>query len=103
MKMKIAVAASLLLGLVQTASAQSYSWNPYWYSYGSIYYQYMDTPQAENNLAYAKARRDQARRERELTGQSDRPAAARLQRECISAVERGVENSVRLSYGCSVD
>jgi hypothetical protein len=100
MKMKMAVAASLLLVSVQTASAQYYSWNPYWNSYGTFYYEYMDTPQGRNDLAYEKARRDKARQEREETGKSDQVARLRLQDECTRALERGVEDGVRRSYGC---
>jgi hypothetical protein len=100
MKKKMALAASFLLVSEQTASAQYYSWNPYWYSYGSIYNQYMDTPQGENDLVYAKARRDKARQEREETGKSDWGARLRLQAECSRAIERGVEEGVRRSYGC---
>jgi hypothetical protein len=90
--MKMAIIASLLLISVQTASAQYYS---------NFYYPYVDAGRAENSLAYAKARRERAREGRELTGQSDRWARLRLQRECNRAVERGVENYTRLSYGCS--
>jgi len=100
MKMKMAFAASLLLLSVQTAPAQYYSWNPYWNSYGNFYYEYMDTPQGENDLADAKARRDKARQEREETGKSDQVARLRLQEECTRALARGVEDGVRRSYGC---
>ena len=99
MKMKMAFAASLLLLSVQTAPAQYYSWNPYWNSYGNFYYEYMDTPQGENDLADAKARRDKARQEREETGATRLPAF-RLQEECTRALARGVEDGVRRSYGC---
>jgi hypothetical protein len=92
MKTKMAIMVSLLLVSVQTSSAQ------YYYNF---YYQYMDTPSAENALAYAKARRERAREERELTGKSDQWARLRLQEECTRALERGVENNTRLSYGCS--
>ena len=89
MKMKMAV-AGLLLVSVQTASAQS-----------NFYYQYYrDAPAAEDDLAYTKALRDKARKEREETGKSDVGARLRLQEECARAIERGVEDGVRRSYGC---
>ena len=79
MKMKMAV-AGLLLVSVQTASAQS-----------NFYYQYYrDAPAAEDDLAYTKARRDKARKEREETGKSDVGDRLRLE-ECTRAIERGVE------------
>ena len=97
MKMKIAVVATLLLVSVQTASAQYY--NPY--GPGNFYYQYYWGAPAElDNLAYTKALRDKARKEREETGKSDVGARLRLQQECINAIERGVEDGVRRSYGC---
>ena len=95
MKMKTAV-ASLLLVSVQTASAQYYNPNPN----SNFYYQYRDTAAAENDLAYTKARRDKARKEREETGKSDVGARLRLEEECARAIERGVEDGVRRSYGC---
>jgi hypothetical protein len=96
MKMKMAV-ASLLLVSVQTASAQYYNPNPN----SNFYYQYYSgAPTAEDDLAYAKARRDKARKEREETGKSDVGARLRLQEECTRAIERGVEDGVRRSYGC---
>jgi len=66
----------------------------------NFYYQYRDTAAAENDLAYTKARRDKARKEREETGKSDVGARIRLEEECARAIERGVEDGVRRSYGC---
>src|SRR5438094_10609359 len=95
MKMKIAVAASVLLVSVQTSADYLY-WNP-----NNFYYQYYTgAPAEEDNLAYTKALRDKARKEREETGKSDVGARLRLQEECIRAIERGVEDGVRRSYGC---
>jgi hypothetical protein len=100
MKMKVAVVASLLLVSVQTASAEYYYVNPY-SGPNSFYYQYYwDSPAAEDDLAYTKARRDKARKEREETGKSDAGARLRLEEECTRAIERGVEDNVRRSYGC---
>jgi len=66
-----------------------------------VYYQYYwDSPAAEDDLAYTKARRDKARKEREETGKSDVGARLRLEEECTRAIERGVEDNVRRSYGC---
>ena len=96
MKMKIAVAASVLLVSVQTASADYLYWNP-----NNFYYQYYTgAPAEEDNLAYTKALRDKARKEREETGKSDVGARLRLEEECSRAIERGVEEGVRRSYGC---
>ena len=92
MKTKVAITVSLLLVSVQTPSAQ------YYYNF---YYPYVDASRAKNDLAYAKARRERAREGRELTGKSDQWARLRLQGECARALERGVENNARLSYGCS--
>ena len=103
MKMKIAVVAGLLLVSLQTASAQYYYWSPYGYGNpnSNFYYQYYrDAPAAEDDLAYTKALRDKARKEREETGKSDVGARLRLQEECARAIERGVEDGVRRSYGC---
>jgi len=101
MKMKMAISASLLLVSVQTASAQYYYWNPYWNPNSNFYYQYYwGAPAAENDLAYVKARREKARQEREETGKSDQGARLRLAEECSRAIERGVEDGVRRSYGC---
>jgi len=100
MKTKMAITATLLLVSAQTAFAQANSWQPYWYSYGSIMGEYMDTPQGENALAIAKARRERARQERLATGKSDQWARLRLQEQCDRAIERGVEDNVRRSYGC---
>jgi len=94
MKMKMVVVASVLLVSVQTASAQMN------YYPAKPNYQYSDTTAAENNLADVKARRDKARKEREETGKSDVGARRRLQEECARAIERGVEDGVRRSYGC---
>ena len=95
--MKMAVVASLLLVSVQTASAQYYNPNPN----SNFYYQYYSgAPTAEDDLASAKALRDKARKEREETGKSDVGARLRLQEECARAIERGVEDGVRRSYGC---
>src|SRR5262249_20538140 len=100
MQMKAAVVASLLLFSVQTASTQYYYVNPY-SGPNSFYYQYYrDAPAAEDDLAYTKALRDKARKEREETGKSDVGARLRLQEECARAIERGVEDGVRRSYGC---
>ena len=55
---------------------------------------------AEDDLAYTKALRDKARKEREETGKSDVGARLRLEQECSRAIERGVEDDVRRSYGC---
>src|SRR5262245_40394054 len=95
-KMKMAVVASVLLVSVQTASADYLYWNP-----NNFYYQYYTgAPAEEDNLAYTKALRDKARKEREETGKSDVGARLRLQEDCINAIERGVEDGVRRSYGC---
>ena len=51
-------------------------------------------------MAYTKARRDKARKEREETGKSDVGTRLRLEEECARAIERGVEDGVRRSYGC---
>ena len=100
MKMKVAVVASLLLVSVQTASAEYYYVNPY-SGPNSFYYQYYwGSPAAEDDLAYTKARRGKARKEREESGKSDVGARLRLEEECTRAVERGVEDGVRRSYGC---
>jgi hypothetical protein len=97
MKMKPAVVVTLLVVSVQTASAQYY--NPY--GPGNFYYQYYwGAPTAEDDLAYTKALRDKARKEREETGKSDVGARLRLQEECSRAIESGVEDGVRRSYGC---
>ena len=93
MKLKIAIAASLLMISVQTASAQYYN-NNFYYQY------YWGAPAEEDNLAYTKALRDKARKERQETGKSDVGARLRLQQECTRAIERGVEDGVRRSYGC---
>ena len=69
--MKMAVVASLLLFSVQTISAQYY--DNYNRPVENFYYQYRDTAAAENDLAYTKARRDKARKEREETGKSECP------------------------------
>src|SRR5436189_3341639 len=99
MKMKMAISASLLLVSVQTASAQYYDY--YNRPVENFYYQYYwGAPAAENDLAYTKARRDKARKEREETGKSDVGARLRLEEECARAIERGVEDGVRRSYGC---
>ena len=98
MKMKMAVVASLLLVSMQTTSAQYY--DNYNRPVENFYYQYRDTAAAENDLANAKALRDKARKEREETGKSDVGARLRLQEECTRAIERGVEDGVRRSYGC---
>ncbi len=95
MKMRMAVIASLLLVSVQTTSAQYYG-NP-----NNFYYQNnLGAPAAEDDLAYTKALRDKARKEREFTGKSDVGARLRLQEECNRAIERGIEDGVRRSYGC---
>jgi hypothetical protein len=83
---------------VPTTSAQYY--DNYNRPVENFYYQYRDTAAAENDLANAKALRDKARKEREETGKSDVGARLRLQEECTRAVERGVEDGVRRSYGC---
>src|SRR5438270_830578 len=97
---RIAVYSTVLLLLVsvQTASAQFY--NRYYDPNANFYYQYENSPAAENDLAYTKARRDKARKEREETGKSDVGARLRLEEECSRAIERGVEEGVRRSYGC---
>src|SRR5438046_1539630 len=97
-KMKMAFLASLLLVSVQTASAQYY--DNYNRPVENFYYQYRDTAAAQNDLANAKALRDKARKEREETGKSDVGARLRLEEECSRAIERGVEEGVRRSYGC---
>ena len=94
--MKMAVVASLLLVSVQTTSAQYYDY--YNRPLENFYYQYRDTAAAESDLANAKALRDKARKEREETGKSDVDARLRLQEACARAIERGVEDGVRLSY-----
>ena len=96
--MKIALAVGFFLVSMQTASAQ-YS-NRYYDPNGNFYYQYSDSAAAENDLADVKALRDKARKEREETGKSDVGARLRLQEECTRAIERGVEDGVRRSYGC---
>ena len=103
MKLKMAVVAGLLLISVQTASAQYYYSNPYWNPNTQRYYYYQknDDTAAENDLAKAKAHRDKARKERQETGASDHGARLRLQAECTRALERGVEDGVRRSYGCA--
>jgi len=95
MKMKTAVVASLLLVSVQTASAQYYGRNSTFYDQNN-----WGAPAAEDDLAYTKSLRDKARIERQLTGKSDVGARLRLQEECTRAIERGVEDGVRRSYGC---
>jgi hypothetical protein len=94
--MKMAVVASLLLVSVQTASAQYY--DNYNRPVENFYYQNSDSAAAENELRDAKALRDKARKEREETGKSDVDARLRLQEACARAIERGVEDGVRLSY-----
>ena len=94
---KMALAALLLVS-VQSASAQYY--DNYNRPVENFYYQYRDTAAAQNDLANAKTLRDKARKEREETGKSDVGARLRLQQECINAIERGVEDGVRRSYGC---
>src|SRR5438034_7628762 len=96
--MRMVAAASLLLVSVQTALAQYY--DNYNRPVENFYYQYGDTAAAENDLANAKALRDKARKQREETGKSDVGARLRLQEECTRAIERGVEEGVRRSYGC---
>jgi len=96
--MKMAVVASLLLVSVQTTSAQYY--DNYNRPVENFYYQNSDSAAAENELRDAKALRDKARKEREETGKSDVGARLRLQEECTRAIERGVEEGVRRSYGC---
>jgi len=98
MKIKMAVAGSLLLVSVQTISAQYY--DNYNRPVENFYLQYRGTAAAESDLANAKALRDKARKEREETGKSDVGARLRLQEECARAIERGVEDGVRRSYGC---
>ena len=95
---RIAVYSTVLSALVsvQTASAQFY--NRYYDPNANFYYQYENSPAAENDLADAKALRDKARKEREETGKSDVDARLRLQEACARAIERGVEDGVRLSY-----
>src|SRR5215475_13529388 len=94
MKIQMAVAASVLLVSVQTASAQYYYWNPYWNpnTHRYYYYQKNDDTAGENDLTKAKARRDKAA--------TDPGARLRLEAECTRALERGVEDGVRRSYGC---
>ena len=103
MKMNMALVAGLLLASVQTASAQCdvnpRFYNSLWAPYIE-YCRYWDTMAAEDDLADAKARRDKARKQHALTGKSDQDARLRLEEECTRALERGVENSVRRSYGC---
>ena len=103
MKMNTAVVASLLLASVQMASAQCdvnpRFMNPLWAPYIE-YCRYWDTMAAEDDLADGKARRDKARKQRQLTGKSDQGARLRLEEECTRAIERGVEDNVRRSYGC---
>jgi hypothetical protein len=98
MKMRMAIVANLLLVSVQTASAQFY--NRYYDPNANFYYQNSDSAAAENELRDAKALRDKARKEREETGKSDVAARLRLEEECARAIERGVEDGVRRSYGC---
>src|SRR5262249_20880664 len=96
--MRMVAAASLLLVSVQTALAQYY--DNYNRPVENFYYQYRNTAAAENDLANAKALRDKARKEREETGKSDVDARLHLEQECSRAIERGVEEDVRRSYGC---
>jgi hypothetical protein len=100
---KMPFVAGLLLVSIQTASAQCDAnprfYNSLWAPYIE-YCRYWDTTAAEDDLADAKARREKARKQRELTGKSDRGARLGLEEECVSALERGVENGVRRSYGC---
>ena len=98
MKIKMAVAGSLLLVSVQTISAQYY--DNYNRPVENFYLQYRGTAAAESELANAKALRDKARKEREETGKSDVGARLQLEEECSRAIERGVEDGVRRSYGC---
>src|SRR5438105_3956356 len=100
---KMVMVAGLLLVSAHTASAQYYNlyYNPFWTPNNNFYYQYYwGTPAAENELTYRKALRDKARKEREETGKSDVGARLRLEEECSRAIERGVEEGVRRSYGC---
>jgi hypothetical protein len=96
--------AGVLLVSIQSASAQCDMnlrfFNPLWAPYIE-YCRYWDTTAAEDDLAVAKARRDQARKQRKLTGKSDQGARLGLAEECVRALERGVDDSVRRSYGCS--
>src|SRR5262249_34039385 len=86
-KMKMADGGNLLVGSVETASAQYY--NPY--GPGNFYYQYYWGAPAElDNLAYTKALRDKARKEREETGKSDVGARLRLQQMRLSAASKTV-------------
>ena len=94
--MKMPVVASLLLVSVQATSAQYY--DNYNRPVENFYYQNSDSAAAENELRDAKALRDKARKEREETGKSDVDARLRLQEACASAIERGLEDGVRLSY-----
>jgi hypothetical protein len=97
--MKMAIAVNFLLVSMQMALAQFY--DPNYDPYRNFYYQYeLGAPAAQDNLAYTKALRDKARIEREQTGKSDVGARLRLQQECARAIERGVEDGVRRSYGC---
>src|SRR5947199_251323 len=92
MKMKVAVVASSLLVSVQTASAQFY--NRYYDPNANFYYQYENSPAAENDLADAKALRDKARKEREETGKSDVDARLRLRRASRSASRTSLIRSI---------
>ena len=76
MKIQMAVAASVLLVSVQTASAQYYYWNPNTHRY--YYYQKNDDTAGENDLAKAKARRDKAA--------TDPGARLRLEAKCTRAL-----------------
>jgi hypothetical protein len=55
---------------------------------------------AENELAHVKDRREKGRARIDPEGATMVPRL-RLERECTWALERGVDNNVRLSYGCS--
>src|SRR5260370_551726 len=95
---RIAVYSTVLSALVsvQTASAQFY--NRYYDPVENFYFQNEDSAAAENELADAKAFRKKAGKEREETGKSDVAAPLRLEEACARAIERGVEDGVRLSY-----
>ena len=98
--MKMAIVASLLLASAHAASAQYATPRLKPLSAHFQYIQYQDTAAAEKDLADEKKARDKAGKERELTGKSDQGARRRLEEECTRALERGVDDGVRRSYGC---
>jgi hypothetical protein len=94
---KTAIVAAWLVATASTALAQ---WNTIDSDLERRRYE-RGRVEAESDLSFQKSLRDLAGTTRNLGGPSDARARERLERECIRALERGVENSVRRSYGCS--